>query len=204
MTASIWNNRYDAEAYVYGTEPAASLRAQAWRLRPGMTALVLADGEGRNGVWLAGQGLDVTSVDQSAVGLAKARRLAASRDVEIHTVEADLAAWAWPVAAFDAVVLVFAHFPAAIRTTIHQSAAKALKPDGLLILEAYRPSQLGKTSGGPKSADMLYEPSALRTDFAGLEILEILEGTVFLDEGVLHRGEGDVVRLLARRPVELC
>lgn len=201
MTTDHWNQRYDTETYVYGTEPAASLRAQAWRLRPGMSALVLADGEGRNGVWLAEQGLDVVSVDQSAVGLDKAQRLAASRGTTIRTVAADLTMWDWPVAAFDAVVLVFAHFPAAIRPAIHRNAAAALKPGGLLILEAYRPSQLGKGSGGPKSIDMLYAAPDLRVDFAGMEILELLEGTVFLDEGVLHRGEGDVVRLLARRPL---
>jgi hypothetical protein len=201
MNADTWNQRFGADHYLYGTEPNAYLRSQGWRFDPGAEALVLADGEGRNGVWLATQGLKVLSVDQSSVGLAKAERLAAERGTAIRTETADLARWGWPVASFDLAVLIFAHFPSAIRPTIHRHAAAALRPGGLLLLEAFRPAQIGRTSGGPKDTDLLYTPAALAADVAGMEILELLEGTVSLDEGALHRGEGEVVRLLARRPV---
>lgn len=199
MSADFWDNRYAADGYVYGTAPNAFLRAQAFRLRPDMRALALADGEGRNGVWLAEQGLEVVSVDQSAVGLEKARRLAETRGVRLATERADLLRWAWPRSGFDVVAAIYAHFPPDERHFVHARAAEALRQGGLLLLEAFHKAQLGRGTGGPKVTEMLYDADILRQDFAGLTILELTEGVILLDEGDGHRGEGAIVRLVARR-----
>lgn len=194
-----WDRKFAGQDYLYGTRPNDFLRGQGWRLGPGMSALAVADGEGRNGVWLAQQGLEVLSVDRSAVGLGKAQALARSRDVCLTTLQADLAEWGWRRAAFDVVVAIFAHFPPELRPRLHRDMAAALRPGGLILLEAFHKRQLGRPSGGPPSAELLYDLDCLRADFAGLDILESLEGRVLFEEGAGHRGEGEVVRLVARR-----
>lgn len=198
--AAHWNERYAGADFLYGRRPNQYLVAQRYRLGPGQRVLVAADGEGRNGVWLAEQGYRVTSVDQSAVAQEKAATLARERGVAVDLVCADLGTWSPGVAAYDAVALIFAHFPSSDRAAIHGSLARALRPGGLLILEAFHTRQSGRHSGGPRDRDLLYEPDMLRRDFAMLEPLELLEGVALLDEGDRHQGEGFVVRLVARRP----
>ncbi|THD11230.1 class I SAM-dependent methyltransferase [Metallibacterium scheffleri] len=199
MSATQWDQRYADEHYHYGTAPNAWLISQSWRLPRSGAALALADGEGRNGVWLAQQGLQTTSLDQSAAGLAKARKLASERGVALHTVQADLADWDWPVAAFDVVASIFVHLPEALRRRTHAGITRALRPGGLLILEAFTPAQLACASGGPRDPALLYSETQLREDFTALELIELLSGEVVLDEGPGHRGPGQVLRLLARR-----
>ncbi len=199
MPTTFWDERFSEQAFVYGTEPNAFLVEQAVRLAPASRILVPGDGEGRNGVWLAGRGLRVLSVDASAVGLAKARRLAEERGVDIATEVADLAIWKWPVAEFDAVVAVFLHLPPAHRASIHGAMAAALKPGGIVILEAFRPEQLTFGSGGPKDPALLYTAEQLKADFAGLEMLLLDDAVVELGEGKLHSGTAATVRLVARR-----
>jgi SAM-dependent methyltransferase len=194
-----WDARYGEAGYAYGTEPNAFLAQQRARLQRGMHALAVADGEGRNGVWLAEQGLDVLSVDASEVGLRKARALAASRGVALRTACVDLASWTWPVAAFDMVVSIFAHFAPALRARLHGAMYQALKPGGLLILEAFTPAQLRYRSGGPRSTEMLYSAELLRGDLAEGETLLLEETEIELDEGPHHSGRAAVVRLLLRR-----
>lgn len=194
-----WDERFAAEDYIYGTEPNAYLAAQAALLTPGMTALVPADGEGRNGVWLAGQGLAVTSVDSSPVGLAKAARLAAARGLAVTRVEADLAGWDWPVAAFDLCAAIFIHFEEPLRRRIHAGMAAALKPGGFLVMEVFGRDQLSFSSGGPRDAALLYDADGLARDFRGLEILDLTAATVDLAEGRFHRGPAATVRLTARK-----
>ncbi len=201
MSTEFWNGRYAETGYAYGTEPNAFLVSQAAFLRPGMDALAVADGEGRNGVWLAQQGLRVLSVDASDVGLRKARELAADRGVRLRTERADLATWTWPEAEFDVVVAIFIHFPPELRARMHRAMLGALKPGGVLILEAFTPEQLQYKSGGPPVAEMLYSADMLRIDFAGSEILLIEELVTELAEGKYHRGPGAVVRLVLRLPV---
>jgi cyclopropane fatty-acyl-phospholipid synthase-like methyltransferase len=200
MSNEFWDTRYGEPGYAYGTEPNAFLVSKAHLLKSGMTALAVADGEGRNGVWLASQGLDVLSVDSSDVGLRKARELAASRGVAIRTVQADLGRWPWPHAAFDVVVSIFAHFAPELRARLHQAMLVALKPGGLLILEAFTPEQLNYASGGPRAPEMLYTAGMLRADFAGGEVLELTETHAELAEGRYHSGLAAVVRLVVRRP----
>lgn len=200
MSTEFWNSRYAEPGYAYGTEPNTFLVSQQHRLRPGMKALAVADGEGRNGVWLASQGLDVLSVDASEVGLAKARELAADRGVRLRTERADLTTWAWPEAEYDVVAAIFIHFPPEVRARVHRAMLAALRPGGLLILEAFTPEQLNYKSGGPPVAAMLYTADMLRIDFAGAEIVVLEETITELAEGQYHRGPAAVVRLVARRP----
>jgi SAM-dependent methyltransferase len=200
MSTDFWNSRYAESGYAYGTEPNAFLVAQKKYFRPGGKALAVADGEGRNGVWLAQQGLDVLSVDVSEAGLEKARELAADRGVRLRTERADLTTWTWPEAQYDLVAAIFIHFPPEVRARMHRAMFQALKPGGVLILEAFTPEQLEYRSGGPPLVEMLYTADMLRIDFAGGEFLGI-EGLVTeLAEGKYHRGPAAVVRLLLRRP----
>ena len=200
---NFWDQAFDTPHYKYGTEPNAFLRAQAHRLRAGSSVLVPGDGEGRNGVWLARQGHAVLSVDSSAVGLRKASELAAGQGVQLRTLEADLATWTPAPASFDAVVLIYVHLPAALRSAVHRTLAHALRPGGWLLLEAFHPQQLQYQSGGPKDAAMLYTLEQLRADLGGV-LHEVLaqECTVQLDEGPGHHGPGHVVRWLGQAPAQ--
>lgn len=199
MSREFWDNRFAEKGFAYGTEPNAFLVTQKHLLKPGMQALAVADGEGRNGVWLAQQGLEVLSVDQSAVGLAKARELAAQRGVSIRTEQADLTTWKWPEGEFDIVVAIYAHFSPAHRTAMHARMYAALKPGGVLILEAFTPKQLEYKTGGPQDPAMLYTAEMLRSDFAGEEILLLEESLPALSEGPYHRGTAAVVRLVLHK-----
>ena len=202
MSAGQWDARYAGSHFHYGTEPNAWLRSNGWRFPARGRALAIADGEGRNGVWMAQQGLDVTSLDQSGEGLAKARSLAAQRGVNLDTVQADLADWQWPSSAYDVVASIFVHLPDALRRRTHAAIVETLRPGGLLVLEAFTPLQvaLQRESGGPRDPALLYTEELLRGDFAPLQVLDLLSGETVLDEGPGHRGIGNVVRLLARRP----
>lgn len=202
--AAFWDKRYSGEDFGFGTDPNAFLAAQADRLKPKMRALVPGDGEGRNGVWLAGQGLIVDTVDVSPVGVAKARKLAAERGVAINAAVADLLTWAWPQNTYDIVAALYVHFFDADRPRMHQAMLGALKAGGLLILEAFRPEQLELQklhhSGGPRTADMLYSKAKLAGDFTGATILHLEEKDVELTEGHRHSGLGAVVRAIVQKP----
>lgn len=200
MSANAWDERYDRADFAYGTEPNAFLVGQRWRLERGMAVLAVADGEGRNGVWLAQQGMKVTSVDGSAVGLRKALGLALTRGVILRTICADLVDWDWPQGTYDAVASVFLHLPPEHRAAVHRAMLAAVRPGGLVLMEAFAPAQLAHASGGPRDAAMLYDAALLRADFAGAEILELQETETDLDEGPLHQGKAATVRLVARRP----
>ena len=156
MEKSFWESRYTEDGFAYGTEPNAFLASLQSRFTPGQTVLLIGEGEGRNGVWLAGQGLQVTAVDQSEAGLAKAQQLAQAAGVSLQTVCADLAEWQWPVAEYDYVISIFVHFKAGHRRQIHRACLAALKPGGSIILEAFTPEQLEYPSGGPPVAEMLF------------------------------------------------
>lgn len=195
-----WNERYTEPGYAYGTEANAFLATEARRLQPGMRVLVVGDGEGRNGVWLAQQGLVVTSVDYSLAGVERARRLAAERGVTLDIHCADLNDWPWPTAHFDAVVSIFVHFPSAMRPEMHARMLAALRPGGVLIMEAFNKAQLDYPSGGPPVEDALFSAELLRDDFAAADIELCREQVVQLNEGKYHVGPGAVVRLIAHRP----
>ena len=197
---NFWDQRFAEPGFKYGTEPNAFLMEQASRLPAASAVLVPGDGEGRNGVWLAAQGHRVTSVDSSAVGLQKARELAAGRGVALTTELVDLADWSPAPDSFDAVVLIYTHLPDAIRRGAHRRLAHSMKRGGHLVLEAFHPNQLNYTSGGPKDADMLYTPAQLDADFDGL-MRPVLSwcGEVTLSEGPGHQGPAFVTRWVGVR-----
>lgn len=198
---NFWDERFDIEEYVFGEAPNAFLASMIDEVRRHSRALAVADGEGRNGVWLAEQGLDVTSVDISAVGLAKARKLAEKRGVALTTVQADLAEYAWPEQAFDLVVAIFIQFAdPPLRRAIFRGMARALIPGGVLILEGYRPEQLGHGTGGPRQLERFYTRELLEVAFDGLEILHLSEYDAEIAEGGGHAGISALIDLVARKP----
>lgn len=199
---NLWDRRYAQTDYLFGVEPNAFLAGQVGRLRPGRRALAVADGEGRNGVWLAQQGLSVLSVDSSAVAQTKARSLAQARGVAMDFEQVDLSAWTWPRAEFDLVVAIFIQFATpALRTQLFADMAHALKPGGLLLLQGYRPEQITYGTGGPSAAENLYTEPLLREAFAGLEIIELQSHDTVIHEGAGHDGLSALIDLVARRPV---
>ena len=197
-----WNARFSAPDYIFGTAPNAFLASNASRLKRGQSALSVADGEGRNSVWLAEQGLEVSAFDFSPNGVAKARKLAASRGVKVRYELASVYDWSWPAAAFDVVAAIFVQFAdPAMRAFMFERMARALKPGGLLLIEGYTPQQLQYATGGPKQVDQLYTPQLLRSEFAGFEVLELREYEAELDEGSRHKGMSAVIDFVARKPL---
>ncbi len=197
----MWDERY-ASDYVYGTQPNDWLVARLEDLKKG-ACLCLAEGQGRNAVWLAGQGFAVTAVDQSEVGLAKALELAASRGVAITTQVADLAEFDPGEARWDSVVAIFAHLPPTLRRDVYARVVKALVPGGTVLIESYTPDTLEQPGrGGPSGAqaDMLVHAADLLTDFSELDILHAAETVREVNEGTHHQGLGAVVQFLARKP----
>lgn len=196
-----WNARFSGDEYHFGTEPNAFLASQAARLRPGMSALCVADGEGRNGVWLARRGLRVTSFDLSPVGVEKARRLAREAGVTLEARVADINRWDWDAARYDVVAAIFIQFASpAERAKIFAGMIRALAPGGLLLLQGYTPRQLEYKTGGPSVAENLYDEALLRASFAQLEILQLVEHDDMVREGKGHSGMSALIDLVARKP----
>ena len=195
----MWDERYSEPGYAYGTEPNEFLAKHRPEIPPG-PVLCLAEGEGRNAVFLAHRRHDVTAVDQSAVGLEKARQLAAERGVHIRTVQADLATYDLGTAKWAGIVSIFAHTPPDIRKRVHAGVVRALRPGGIFILEAYRPEQLELKTGGPPSAELMMTADDLHLELDGLEFLQVEEPTRDVTEGRFHRGLGAVVQVIARKP----
>jgi SAM-dependent methyltransferase len=194
---SLWEARYGGtDEYLYGTEPNDFLRASAAGLAPG-DVLCLADGEGRNGVHLAGLGHRVTSVDLTEAGMAKAARLAADRGVELTTVVADLADYDLGTARWDLIVSIFAHLPPPVRARIHGSVARALRPGGRLMLEAYTPDQIGRGTGGPPVPELTMTLDGIRRELSGMRIESGRETVRPVVEGPGHTGDGAVVQVIA-------
>jgi SAM-dependent methyltransferase len=203
MDAAFWDQRFAGADYAYGEAPNAFLASLTGTFLPGQRALVPGDGEGRNGVFLAERGLVVETLDLSAEGVAKARRLAEARGVKVDARQADILAWDWPVAAYDVIALLYLHLVEAERRFVHARALAALKPGGRIVLEAFTPQQLERqragARGGPRDAELLYRPEDLRKDFAEATIDLLQEIETNLHEGTLHVGPSAVVRLIGRR-----
>lgn len=195
-----WDERYAPATYFYGTEPNDFLREQAPVIPSGGTVLCLGEGEGRNAAYLAGQGYDVVALDQSAVGLEKAGRLAAAKAVHIQTIVANLDGYRFDAARWDGIVSIWCHLPSAIRSTLHRQMVMGLKPGGVFLLEAYTPRQLRNGTGGPKDVDLLPSLAELRRDLHGMEILLGTELDRVVQEGTGHNGLSAVVQIVARRP----
>ena len=198
---SFWNERYAHAGYAYGTIPNAYLKEKAAELAAG-TILLPAEGEGRNAVFLATQGWETYAFDQSVEGGNKALRLAAQNDVEISYTVSNVENIRYPEKKFDALALIFAHFPGENRRSYHRKLSSFLKPGGHLIIEGFSKEhatfqKFNPTAGGPRDATMLYNMEELKKDFNDFEFIEATEEKVVLAEGEFHQGEALVIRIFA-------
>jgi SAM-dependent methyltransferase len=194
----IWDQRYAVENYVYGKEPNEWFVEKLKIFKPGKL-LLPAEGEGRNAVWAASNGWNVTAFDHSTEAKAKALKLAVDRGVKFEYLIKDLRCFRAEEHSFDAIGLIYVHMPSSFRKDVHEDLIKLLKPGGCLVFEAFTKSQLNHKSGGPSDPDMLYEPEEIREDFNALKILEFHSIKLHLHEGELHKGIADVVRIFARK-----
>ena len=201
---AIWSKRYkDAgEGYLFGIAPNRFIEAQRQLFSSGMTALSVADGEGRNSVWLAEQGLDVTALEISPVALEKARHLARGRGAAVRFLQGDMMAMDWPPATYDFVVAIFIQFVGPDERELQFARLKqAVKPGGYLLLHGYTPQQLEYKTGGPSAVENLYTEQLLRTAFADFAIESIRSYEADIAEGTGHRGRSALIDLIARKPV---
>jgi cyclopropane fatty-acyl-phospholipid synthase-like methyltransferase len=195
-----WQERFAAPGYLFGTEPNAFLKDHAHVLRKGDKALAIADGEGRNGVFLAEQGLDVLSVDFSPIAQEKARKLAAERGVTLRIEQVDIIDWDWPREAFDVVAAIFFQFVLPPeRDKIFAGIKKTLKPGGLLLLEGYGLKQLEYKTGGPSNPTQLYTRELLEQAFGDFSSLDIREYDRVVNEGDRHAGMSALIDAVGRK-----
>jgi SAM-dependent methyltransferase len=192
----MWDERYGSDEYAYGTKPNDFLKERHGVIPKGKV-LSLAEGEGRNAVFLAKQGYTVTAVDGSQVGLSKARKLAQENGVVIELIHADLAEFDFGENQWDGIVSIFCPLPADLRTALHSKVVAGLKPNGVFLLEAYRPEQLQYGTGGGKSADTMTTKDSLLADLAGLRFIHLQELERNIVEGIYHTGIGAVVQAIA-------
>lgn len=201
MTTNPWDERFRGEDYLFGREPNAFLKREAHRFDKGGSVLAVADGEGRNGVFLAGLGLQVHAVDASSVALEKAARLARETGVDIELEHADLSNWSWPHDAYDHVVAIFIQFAdPALRRRIFEGMKQAVRPGGLVLLQGYRPEQVDLGTGGPPQREHMYTRDLLVAAFADFDILHLEEHDTAIREGTGHDGLSALIDLVARRP----
>ncbi|MFO1003223.1 MAG: class I SAM-dependent methyltransferase [Planctomycetaceae bacterium] len=193
----MWNDRYRGETFAYGTEPNTFLVEHSKLLKG--PVLSLAEGEGRNAVYLASQGLDVLGVDAAEVGLAKAHQLAEAKGVSIRTEVVDLASYVPLANSFGSVVSISAHLPTLVRQRLYPLLELCLKPGGIILLEAYAKSQLSRSTGGPKDPDMLLTVEDLRAEFSNCELLLCQEVERDVVEGEYHTGLASVVQFIGRK-----
>ena len=195
---AMWEQRYSVDDYVYGTEPNSFLRGHVAVLPMG-DVLCLAEGEGRNAVFLATTGRRVSSVDLTGAGVAKTLRLAVAAGVSVEAVAGDLAHYDLGVDRWDAVVSIFAHMPSPVRVDLHRRVVASLRPGGVFLLEAYTPDQVGRGTGGPASADLMMTLGGLRSELGPLEFAHAEELEREIVEGTHHTGVGSVVQVIARK-----
>ena len=198
---SFWDKRFEDDEYLFGKEPNVFLAAQAPHLLPGLTALSIADGEGRNSVWLAQQGIEVTALELSRNAVAKARRLADERGVTVNFNEADVLEWDFGRDRYDIVAAIFIQFLApAERALVFRRIADALKPGGRLVLQGYTAKQVEYKTGGPPNVEHMYSDALLRDSFADMEIEHLREHEAHVAEGKGHLGWSALIELVARKP----
>ena len=193
----MWNQRYADNDFVYGTEPNSFLVEHADTLTG--PVLSLAEGEGRNAVFLASRGLKVHGVDASAVGLSKAQRLAETKGVEIQTEVADLETFEPTANHYGSVVSISAHLPSRIRNRLYPRIEQCLKPGGIILLEAYAENQLARDTGGPKDPDMLMTCAKIEQEFPNCESILLREMEREVMEGKYHTGMASVVQFIGRK-----
>lgn len=199
MKDDFWNQRYAEPGFAYGLEPNLFLKEQVERLPDEAKILVPADGEGRNAIFLARQGFEVVSFDASEVGVQKARTLAEQHGLEIDARACSAQDFDFGESRYDAVALIFFHAPPEVRRYVHKQTLKCLKPNGLVLLNAFSVEQLGRESGGPKNKQMLFTEELLREDFSSCSKLTVQSYTASLNEGPYHRGEACLLSLVGSK-----
>ncbi len=202
MKTTKWDERYSEQGYTYGTTPNAFLVSVVDRLPQGKI-LMLAEGEGRNAVYLASLGYQVTAVDSSAVGLGKAAALAEERGVKITTVVADLGEYRIEPGLWDGIVSCYCHIPSPIRTALHKAVVRGLKPGGVFVLEGFSKEQMDYDTGGPKNLDMLLALDDLKHELDGLDFSHSVKLVRDVKEGRGHTGLASVVQLVCVKQLEL-
>jgi len=196
-----WDARFAGDGYLFGTAPNEFLVRCRDVIPDGARILCVADGEGRNGVWLAEQGFAVDAFDRSPVGVAKARRLAAERGVAVHYDVAGVEEWTWPADVYDVVAAIFIQFAEpAVRRRLFADIARTLRPGGVLLLEGYSLGQLAHGTGGPRVPDQLYTEDQLRDELAAFDVEMLLSYEADVDEGPAHSGRSALIDVIARRP----
>ena len=195
----MWDERYSSEEYIYGKDPNEFLANAVGKVPKGKV-LCVAEGEGRNAVFLAEHGYDVVAVDSSAVGLEKARKLAEERGVSIETIVSDLAHFDIEPESLDGVISIFAHLPPQVRKELHKKIVNGLRPGGVLVLEAYRPDQLKYKTGGPPTAEFMMTLESLEEELKGLNFDYGVELDRDVVEGKFHTGKGAVVQIIGVKP----
>jgi len=194
-----WDERYARQEYIYGTEPNKFLKEQLFLLKPGRI-LFPAEGEGRNAVFAASLGWKTDAFDQSVEGQKKALKLATHKGVTINYYIQSLNDWNPEPDQYDCIALIFVHLPDGLRQQVHNAVVRALKPGGILLLEAFTLNQLPRTSGGPKTAELLFLEEQITSDFKDLKFTTFAETQSMLNEGPLHQGLADVLQLTAVKP----
>lgn len=195
----MWDQRYSRKDYAYGTNANDFLVSAGDQLPTGKI-LCLAEGEGRNAVWLAEHGNEVTAVDSSEIGLKKANQLARDRGVNITTVHADLTNHDMGVQQWDAIISIFCHLSPGLRKDVHRRCVNGLREGGVFLLEAFTPLQLQFKTGGPTTSDMMMNVQSLSSELKGLEFFYLQERVRKIHEGEFHNGTGAVVQALAKKP----
>ena len=195
-----WNNRFQDEKYVYGTEPNVFLSEIQEKLQLSGDVLAIAEGEGRNAVFLAEQGMNVTTRDYAESGLRKTKRLADERGVTVRTELVDLNEAQWDVNQWDEIVCIFGHFPMELRKKTLHGVKEAVKPGGYFVTEVYSHYQLPYKSGGPKELDFLYSPEEFLQTFSDWRIVHFFMGEVIRKEGELHNGLSHVIQFVGQKP----
>jgi hypothetical protein len=195
MIMNFWDERYKDEVYVYGLEPNDFFAEQLKLLKPG-TLILPCEGEGRNAVYAASLAWNVNAYDSSVEGKNKALKLANQRNTTINYDVIDATLIEFEPNSADCIAFIYAHFPQNIRAELHKKALTWLKPGGTLMLEAFNPKQLGKSSGGPKDLSMLYDLEMMVDDFKDLEKLVIETKSLNLSEGKFHEGEAEIIRVV--------
>lgn len=195
----MWDEKYRNSQFVYGTSPNDFLRENVHHFVPGGKILCIAEGEGRNAVWLAELGFNVTAVDASKIGLEKGRALAKSRGVSVHWIHTDLQHYDPGKQIWDGVVAIFAHLPPDLRARVHADCVESLKIGGVLLLEAYTPEQLNFKTGGPPHVDWLMTPEVLQQELHGLTFERLQKTEREIIEGIGHTGLGSVVQVIGYR-----
>ncbi len=198
----MWDERFAQPGYLFGKAPADFLTRHTAHFAPGLTGLAVADGEGRNSVFMAEHGVETTAMELSPVAIAKAKALADERGVQVTHREADILTWDWEPEAYDLVVGIFIQFmPPVERARVFAGMIRSVKPGGVILLHGYTPKQLEFGTGGPRAVDNLYTEALLREEFAGLELMELTSYEAEIDEGPGHSGMSALIDMVARKPL---